>query len=105
MSAMRHRVKFVADSSPDGVVDPDYTGTALLSGVPWLIVPARGMEKYRGRQLEATTDYVIETRHYPNVLPNMVAVNELDSTQYLIKSIVPDPMLRMMVIEATERVV
>ena len=105
MTALRHRVKFVADSSADGVVDPDYTGTAFLSNVPCLIVPVRGLEKYRGRQIEATIDVVIETRFYSGILPNMVAVNELDSTQYLIKSVVPDPMKRQIMIQCTEFVV
>lgn len=105
MSSYRHRIKLIADSSADGDVDPDYTGTPFLKNVPCFIVPVRGLEQYRGRQLEGTVDYVIETRFYANVLPNMVAVNEFDSTQYLIRAIINDPLQREMMLDVTELVV
>ena len=96
-------VKFVADSSADSVVDPDYTGTAYLDNVPCKIIPRNGLEKYRGIQLEATTNHMIETRFYSGLLPNMVAINKLDDTQYLISYLHNIQGLgRELIIEVTE---
>ena len=100
--SLRHRIKLIADQAPDGTVDPDYTGTPFMTGIPCLISDVRGMEKYRGRQIEATTDVVIELRYLDNVLPNMVAVNELTNVQYLIKATPADPYQRKMSLHCTE---
>jgi hypothetical protein len=45
--SLRHRIKLIADQAPDGTVDPDYTGTPFMTGIPCLISDVRGMEKYR----------------------------------------------------------
>lgn len=104
MSTFRHRVNIKQDTSADGEVDPTYA--TLWKEVPCNIVPVTGGENYRGKQLQAETQYVIETRYYSGIAPNMIAVNTLDSTQYLISKLIDvNGRQRFYMIEATEVVV
>lgn len=79
---LRHMIKFMEDNTPDGVQDPNYVDFA--TGIPANIVPVTGGERFRGRQLEATTTNVIELRNNPGITPRMIAVNELTGAEYLI---------------------
>ena len=98
---LRHRVTIKHDTAPDSVVDPSYA--VLMAGVPCNVVPVSGGEKYRGKQLQAETNIVIETRYYSGWLPNMIAVNEQTAAQYLISRMIPrDGREREILIEAVE---
>ena len=97
----RHRVNINYDAQPDGDVDPQYK--TLLFDVPCDIVQVGGGERYRGKQLQAETNTVIETRYYPGFLPNMIAVNVLTAQTYLINKIIDrDGRKRFLLIEAIE---
>ena len=101
---LRHRVTIKSDSSTDSELDPTYT--TFMAGIPCDIVPTTGGEKYRGKQLQAETQYVIETRFYTGFLPNMIAVNEMTDDEYTINRIIDDRgRSRLLLMEATEVVV
>ena len=105
MSAFRHRVHFYRDTSDDGELDAEYTST-FLANVPCDITDRRGTETYRGRQIQANTTHIIETRYYPGLLPNMMIENAATGDQYGIVSIIDHRgRQRFLTIEATEVVV
>ena len=100
----RHRVNVRYDSAANGEVDPDYQ--TLLFDLPCDIVQVGGGEKFRGKQLQAETNTVIETRYFDGVLPNMIAVNVVSGVEYLISRILDrDGRKRFVIIEAIEVVV
>jgi len=102
MTTMRHRIDWQRDISEDGDVDPNYD--TFIRNMPCNIVPVRGMEKYRGRQLMSETSYVIETRYYQEILDtSLVCVNSVSGTLYTINSAIDvDGRQRFMMIQATE---
>ena len=101
---MRHRITIKHDTSPDGEVDPTYT--ALRVNIPCNIVPVNGGERYRGKQLQAETNHVIETRYWSEIKPDMIAVNEVTNAEYTISRVLNHQGRdRMALIEATEVVV
>jgi len=59
------------DSSSDGAEVADFTGTAFASAIPCRVVDVRGYESYKGRQLTAQTEYLVDLWHYPGILPDM----------------------------------
>jgi len=100
----RHRMTIQVDNASDGTPDPDYVD--YLAAVPCEIVPVGGGESYRGRQLEATTRYAIETRNYPGILPNMIGINDVTGAEYFFTKVIEKHgRLHTILIEATERVV
>lgn len=104
MANYRHRITIKSDATTDDTVDPSYT--VFLSGIPCNIIPKSGSETYRGKQLEADTNYVIEMRWITGIHEQMVAVNELDSTTYYFVAVKDvDGRQREMWIQATERAV
>ena len=62
----RDQITIQKDSSADGTLTADYS-TTLVENLPCHIEYVKGQESYRGRQLEALVDYVIETRHRSDV--------------------------------------
>lgn len=62
MNRYRERILLRGDSSAAGAAEPDYSGVATASKVPARIVSVRGDETFRGRQLEAGIEYVVELR-------------------------------------------
>jgi len=100
----KHRIDIKSDTSADGEVDPSYT--TLLEDLPCTVVPVNGGEVYRGKQLQAETTIVIETRFYSGILPNMIAVNDLSGSEYLIRKVLKaNGRERFLMIEAREVVV
>ena len=96
----RHRVTFRQDTSTDSEVDPTYTD---YLAVPCSVVPVGGGERYRGRQLEAETTTVIETRYYAGLAETMIAVNDVTAAQYTINRIINhEGLFRVLIIEAIE---
>lgn len=67
----RNRVTIKQDSSAAGDEAPVYTGPAFETSIPARIECISGQETYRGRQLEATVDYVVETRYTSGAKPSM----------------------------------
>ena len=57
------------DVSSDGAA-ADFSGT-LMTNVPCKIEATGGNESYRGRQLEAHVDYVVEMQNIPGIKPDM----------------------------------
>lgn len=101
---MRHRITMKQDTSTDDQIDPTYTN--FRTGIPCNIVPVTGGERYRGKQLQAETDHLIETRWVSEYKPNMIAVNEVTSAEYTINRILSEHGRdRIALIEATEVVV
>ena len=98
----QHRITIVSDTSTASELDATY-GT-FLADVPCNVVPVNGGERYRGVQLQAETNIVIETRYYDGILPNMRATN--GSSTYLFKKVIKrHGRTRFLLIEATEVVV
>jgi len=81
----RHVVKFMQDDTPDGTQDPNYVD--FVTDIPCDIWPKGGGEKFRGRQLEATTTLVIETRFNEAYTPTMIVVNQVTGEEYLINKL------------------
>lgn len=101
---LRHRVNLQSDGSTDDTIDPSYSNT--WKNVPCNIVTVTGGERYRGRQLQAETTNVIEMRYLDNILPNMIAVDSVDSTNYTITRVLDkDKRQRFLFLEAVEVVV
>ena len=71
MTVYRERITIQKDNSAAGDADPDYTGSTFASSVPADIISTRGDEKFRGRQLEAHVDYVVQMHHRTGILPDM----------------------------------
>lgn len=67
----RDTVTIQQDSSAAGDPVPNYSGTALATGIPCMITNVRGQETYRGRQLEALVDFVVEMRHRSDITHTM----------------------------------
>ena len=66
---MRHRMTIYAEVSDRGADDPSYQ--VVRANVPCNIVQVSGGEMYRGRQIEATETYAIETRRFVSWQPTM----------------------------------
>lgn len=97
----RHRVNFMRDVSPDGTIEPDWK--LFLCEIPCNVLEVGGGEKYRGKQLQAETSIVIETRHYDGIKQNMIAVNVLTGVEYTINKINNrHGRSRFLMLEATE---
>ena len=97
----RHRITLLEDISSDGAQDPVYEST--ISGVPCNIVPVNGGDKYRGKQLQEDTQYVIEMRWLAGINSKLVAVNDITSVQYLINRVIDHQgRQREIIIEAME---
>jgi len=62
----RDTITIQKDSSADGTLTPDYS-SSLVTGVPCAVTHVKGQETYRGRQLEALVDYVVETRYRSDI--------------------------------------
>jgi hypothetical protein len=89
------------DDTQDGDVDPVYVD--FMTGIPANIVPVTGGERYRGKQIEATTSIVIECRYYSGFNTQMVAENEFTGDQYLISRIIDHQgRQRTLIMESTE---
>ena len=58
------------DASSEGASEAVYSGT-LMANVPCKIEATSGNETYRGRQLEAHVDYVVEMHNIPGLKPDM----------------------------------
>ena len=100
----RQNINFLEDVSPDGTIDPEYQPYAL--GIPAAIVPKSGGEVYRGVQLQAQTNNVIEMRWIDGLLPNMTIQNVATNQTYLITRMIDvNGRQREWLIEATEVVV
>lgn len=69
--AYRDMVDVQQDSSSDGTATPDYSGTPLYQDVPCNVHVISGDETYRGRQLEAHINAVVEMHLLPNITPSM----------------------------------
>lgn len=67
----RDTVTIQQDSSTGGTAEPDYSGAALMSGVPCEIRTIGGDSTYRGRMLEARTTHVVEMQYLSGVTPTM----------------------------------
>lgn len=65
----RHYVNIKQDTSDDGDQTPVYS--EFMSSLPANVVEVRGMEKFRGRQIEANVTHLIETRWYAGITPAM----------------------------------
>lgn len=63
MKTYRHICTFRQDSSAAGSQEADYS-TVALKDVPCNVRDVTGGEVVRGRQMEATTTHLIETRYY-----------------------------------------
>lgn len=73
----RNKITVRQDSSSAGDDAPVYTGTAFASDIPARIDSVSGQETYRGRQLEAAVNYVVETRYMSGATPEMrITVDE-----------------------------
>jgi len=59
------------DSSTGDNPAEDFSGDALVAAMPCRVVDVRGFETYRGRQLVAQTEYLVELWQYPGIRPNM----------------------------------
>jgi len=66
----RDQVTIQKDSSLDGTLTADYS-TSLVERLPCHVEYVKGQETFRGRQLEAIVDYVIETRYRDDVTTRM----------------------------------
>ena len=64
LGRLRDRVTIQGDSAPDGAYAPDFTGNPLSKKMAAQVVSVKGAETYKGRQLEASTDYVITVRYF-----------------------------------------
>jgi len=82
----RHQMTIKADASTDDTVDPDYS-TVMMAKIPCNIIPKGGGEKHRGKQLEATTQAVIECRYIAGLKPNMIAVNDYTGETWFISNL------------------
>ena len=69
--AYRDTVTIQQDSSAGGTAEPDYSGAALIDGVPCKITTIGGDTTYRGRMLEARTSHVVEMQYYAGITPTM----------------------------------
>lgn len=67
----RDRVNIQQNSAADHDPEEDFTGTAFLSDWPCRIIATSGEETFRGRQLEAHVDYVIEGWYTADIKPTM----------------------------------
>ena len=70
----RDRITIQQDSSFAGDQDPDYSGAEFAVLVPCTVKSVKGQESYRGQQLAASVDYVIELWRYPGITPDMRVV-------------------------------
>ena len=70
---LRHRMTVKRDTSSAGADQPNYE--THLENVPCNVVETKGMEKHRGKQLEATTTHAIEIRF-------TTAIRETDIIEY-----------------------
>ena len=98
--SMRHRITIQHDTAGDG--EEEVYGT-FLDDVPCDIIPVNGGERYRGKQLQADTTIVIETRWYTGIHQRMQAVNKETSDVYYFHKVLADRgRKRFLMIEATE---
>jgi hypothetical protein len=98
----RHRVTFKRDTSPDGNPDPSYTSN-IIPNWPCDIRPVSGGERVRGKQLQAETKVLIETRYSSLMRTTDIAVNDVTAEQYLINNIIDiDGRKRRVMIECVE---
>jgi head-tail adaptor len=66
-----HRCHIQQDSSNDDNPTATWTGDAFVRNWPCSVQPIGGDESYRGRQLEAHVDYVVEGRWVDGVKAEM----------------------------------
>ena len=69
--ALKDRCDIQQDGSADDNPHADWTGTPLVRNWPCDIQAVGGDESYRGRQLEAKVDYVVECRMVDAVTSQM----------------------------------
>jgi len=69
--AYRDAVDIDQETSVPGEPVPDYSGAPLYADVPCDIRVISGDETYRGRQLEAHINAVVEMHALPGILPSM----------------------------------
>lgn len=67
----RDSITIQQDSSAAGNPVPDYSGTALYTGVPCDVSTIGGDERYRGRQLEAHVTHVVRLQSISGITPKM----------------------------------
>jgi hypothetical protein len=63
----RDTVTIRPDSSAGGTGEPDYSGSATITGMPCKITTIGGDTTYRGRMLEARTSHVVEMQYIAGV--------------------------------------
>lgn len=67
----RDTVTIQQDSSAGGTGEPDYSGAALMAGVPCKITSIGGDSTYRGRMLEGRQTHVVEMQYVAGVTDTM----------------------------------
>lgn len=90
----RDMVDIQRDVSTDDNNSPDYSsnGFVMYPSVPCQIEWTTGIETYRGRQLEANTDAVVEMHYMEGLLPTMrlrVTGGQSLDTVLHIRSVIP----------------
>ena len=67
----RHRATIRQDSAGAGAEKPDFTGDPLYDSLPGNLYDVGGQETFRGKQIDANTSHIFETRYYAGILPTM----------------------------------
>lgn len=71
MMTYTDHVTIQQDSSTDDNPAADYTGAAFATDIPCRVLDVKGQETYRGNQLAAHSDYVVEMWQVEGVTPTM----------------------------------
>lgn len=67
----RHRATIRQDSSGAGSERPDFSGKPFAENVPGNLYDVSGQETFRGKQIDATTSHIFETRFYRGISKTM----------------------------------
>lgn len=82
---LRHYCDFIEDTSADGSETPTFdTNNPTLANWPCNVYDVAGQETFRGRQLEATTTHVVDTRYSATITATMQIVDHLSRTLEII---------------------
>lgn len=70
---MRDIIDLEQPSEADGEPVPAFSGADKLSGVPCHITMTGASETFKGRGIEPTANFVVESQYYADVTPRMRA--------------------------------
>ncbi len=77
MTVITGMITIQQDSSTDADIAPIFTGNPFAQDVPARVLSVNGQETYRGQQLTAEVEFVVEMWHLADVTPEMrVIVDE-----------------------------